>query len=264
MTLTLYRLGAFAVPLLLLAACADDTVLPQAPSSDNLDGRTFVGDDVKGHGLVKGSRLRLSFKDGKLDAHAGCNHLSGTGRLDDGLLLGGIDVTTDMGCDRPLMAQDTWFSGFLSSSPRAAVSPAALVLTKDGVTLTLEDEEHARAAQPIPLEGTTWTLESILTGTGADGVASSVVGDAPTLVVESGRIELFTGCNSGSGDVQVGSRAMTVSGLALTQKACADSATSEQAVLAVLSGEVSYEQEYDVLTLTAGDGQSGLQYRAVR
>ena len=259
------RLAAVTVPLLLLAACGDDTTAPPTGEpAQTLDGRTFVGDEVSGHDLVKGSTLRLSFQDGRLEAQAGCNHLSGTGRLDGGVLVGRIDVTTDMGCDRPLMDQDTWLSAFLGSRPEATVSAEALVLAKDGTTITLNDQEHVRAMDPIPLEGTTWALESLIAGSGDEGAVSSVPGEhAPTLVIEGGRIRVFTGCNRGSGRVEVDDASLTISALAVTKTACEDGATAEQAVLAVLEGEVGYVQDYDVLTLTSADGTSGLQYRAV-
>lgn len=249
--------------LLILAACGDDTIAPPSGQpAETLDGRTFVGDQVTGHRLVSGSTLRLDFKDGKLNANAGCNHLSGTGRLDNGVLVGGIDVTTEMGCDPQLMDQDTWFSDFLGSRPDATVTAQALVLSKDGTSITLADEAHVQAQNPIPMEGTTWELESILSGGGNDGAASSVPGPVPTLRFEGGGYEIFTGCNRGSGSVnEVTGNSLVLSKPALTKMACKDSA--EAAVLAVLDGEpVTYVQDYDLLTLTAADG-SGLQYRAV-
>jgi len=263
--MSMSRLVALALPLVLLASCGDDTAAPPTGEpAQTLDGRTFVGDQVTGHDLVKGSSLRLSFQDGRVEAQAGCNHLSGIGRLDGGVLVGRIDVTTDMGCDPPLMDQDTWFSTFLGSRPEATVSAEALVLTKDGTTITLTDQEHVRAMNPISLEGTTWALESLITGSGDEGTVSSVPGgDAPTLVIKGDRIRVFTGCNRGSGSVEVEDASLIISALGVTKMACKDGATAERAVLAVLDGEVGYVQDYDVLTLTSADGPSGLQYRAV-
>jgi heat shock protein HslJ len=82
------------------------------------------------------------------------------------------------------------------------------------------------------------------------------------LRIDGDRIMVFTGCNRGSGQVDVGPTTLTVSNLALTKMACPGGL--EQGVLAVLAGEVGYVQDYDTLTLTAADGQSGLQYRATR
>lgn len=254
--------------LLILAACGDAATAPPTGQPDGepaatLDGRTFIGDQVTGHQLVAGSTLWLQFKDGKLSANAGCNHLGGTGRLDNGVLVGGIDVMTEMGCDPQLMDQDTWFSDFLGSSPSATVTAESLVLSKDGTSITFADEAHVQAQNPIPLEGTTWELESILSdGGSSDGTASSVPGPVPSLrFTADGRYEVFTGCNQGSGNVtEATSNTLVLSAPAITKMACKNSAEAE--VLAVLDGSaLTYVQDYDILTLTHADG-SGLQYRA--
>ena len=249
--------------LLPLAACGNDTVAPSGEPAPTLDGRTFVGDDVTGRDLVAGSTLRLAFQDGRVRAHAGCNQLGGKAHLDKGVLVVGAMSTTEMGCSPELMDQDTWVAQFLESGPDVTVDVDRLVLTKDGTTITLADEATVQAADPIPLEGTEWRLESVIHGSGDDGSVSTVPGDqVPTLRIDGDRILVFTGCNRGSGLVAVGPTTLTVSKLALTKMACPDSA--EPDVLAVLDGEVGYVQDYDSLTLTAADGQSGLQYRATR
>jgi heat shock protein HslJ len=247
--------------LLALAACGNDTSGPTGEPAATLDGRSFVGDQVTGHDLVAGTTVRLSFEDGRVRAQAGCNHLAGKARLDKGVLVVGDLSTTEMGCSRQLMDQDAWVAAFLTSRPEASVDAARLVLATDEVTMELADQAALRSADPIPLEGTTWLLESILAGSGDDGVASSVPGERPPSVrIDGGRITVFTGCNHGSGMVDVGATTLTVSKLGLTRMACPDS--PERTVLAMLDGEVGYVQDYDTLTLTASDGESGLQFRA--
>ena len=240
-----------AALLLLLAACGDDTTAPgPAKAPDQLAGRVFVGEDVTGHPLVSGSVLRLDFTDG-MKANAGCNHLGGEGSLDDGFLVATVSAMTEMGCEQPRMEQDTWFVSFLESRPAATVEGPVLTLDKDGVTIRLTDEEHIRAQNPIPLEGTTWELESLVQG----DAASSVPGDKqPTIELEGGKARVFTGCNRGSGQVSVGDTTMTFGPLALTKMACQDS--PEAAVLAVLTGEVAFAHDHDQLTLTGFDGKA--------
>jgi heat shock protein HslJ len=249
-----------AVVLLLLAACGDDTTGPGAEPAPTLDGRTFVGDQVTGHDLVADSSLTMSFEDGKANVNAGCNQLFGDAQLDNGVLVVSQMGGTEMGCPPELMDQDTWIVEFLQSGPEVTVDDKQLVLTKNGTTITLDDEAQVQADNPIPLEGTTWELDAILKGSGDDGSVSSVPGETPTLVIQDGQIQVFTGCNSGTASVGVTDTTMTIGPLPLTRMFCEISAEPE--VVAVLEGEVEYTQDYDTLTLTSPDGNSGLQFRA--
>lgn len=250
---------ALAPVLLILAACGDDTVAPSDSTgpAETLDGRTFVGSDVSGHDLVGGSVLRLEFRDGQVRASAGCNHLAGTGRLDNGVLVGSIDVTTEMGCERALMDQDAWFSDFLGSRPSAAVTAEALTLSKGETTVTLADEAHVQSQNPIPLEGTTWMLDSVLDGAGNDGAASSVpTGKEVTLLISGSRLTL-QGCNEITADVEVTASRLVLSNVTTEDAAC-EGALEDDVLHVIEDGRFS--QDYDLLTLTTGN--RGFQFRA--
>jgi heat shock protein HslJ len=246
---------------LVLGGCGSDTTAPVGDGpAPTLDGRTFVGDQVDGHALVPGSSLRLAFQDGQLSIDAGCNHLGAPAHLDHGRLVVGPVGGTEMGCSNALMDQDAWLSSFLGTGPDASVDASTLVLSHRGVRITLRDQERVRAADPIPLRGTTWTLESLFSGPGDNGSASNVSGPKPTLRIVGDQVQVFTGCNRGSGKVAVGDTTLTVSDLALTLVGCLHS--PEPDVLRVLDSRPSYAQDYDVLTLTTPDGEHGLQFRA--
>lgn len=233
--------------LVLLAACGEDTVSPGgAQSPDQVAGRVFVGDEVTGRQLVAGTTLRLDFTDG-LRADAGCNQLGGDGTIADGVLVATISSMTEMGCDRPRMDQDAWVVSFLESRPAATVIGPSLTLAKEGVTVTLTDDEELKARNPIPLEGTTWELESIVRGDTASSVPG---GRPPRLSLESGEAKVFTGCNHGSAQVTIDGTTMTFEQLALTQAACQGGL--EDAVVGVLRGPVDFEHDHDQLTLASG------------
>jgi heat shock protein HslJ len=255
------RTLALATALLLtLAACGDQT---DAATGGDLDGLTFVGADVAGHPLVKGSQLRLRFKDGHVGVNAGCNSIDGTAKVDKGVLVVKGSTTTDMGCDKPLMDQDTWIVSFLESSPTLTRGDHTLTLAKDAVTLTLTEEEYLKSQQPpVPLQGTTWKLDTVINGAGDDGTASSVPQDAvATIRIVEGRIEVATGCNTGGGKVKLGAGTLTVEALALTKMGCPDALRAqESAFVAVLQGQTGYEQDHDVLTLTSEDGATSLRF----
>ena len=65
--------------------------------------------------------------------------MSGDYEIADGALKVGMLAMTEMACEEPLMAQDTWLSGFLDGAT-ATLDDTTLTLAKDGTTLTLQDE----------------------------------------------------------------------------------------------------------------------------
>ena len=153
---------------LLLAACGDDTGVGGS-RNDSLDGRTFVRATLTGHHLVKGSDIRLSFKDGNLSASAGCNNLGGSGRIDGRLVRrrhrrhhgDGLPEAADG--PGHLALRLPWLGP--GGDPRRP----PLTLSKGDIKLALADEAHVRAQNPVPFDGTTWVLDSLISGIGDDG-----------------------------------------------------------------------------------------------
>jgi heat shock protein HslJ len=97
----------------------------------DLAGKTFTSTEVRGHQLVPGTSVTLSFEQGRVSAKAGCNTMNGSATWDTGKLVVAQPLaSTMMGCDAALTAQDQWLSGFLTSSPALAL---------EGNTLTLGD-----------------------------------------------------------------------------------------------------------------------------
>ena len=219
-------------------------------------GRTFLSTGHDDHQLVPGSRVRLTFRDGsQLAANAGCNSMGGAYAITDGTLrLPGPLMQTEMGCDKPLMDQDAWLAAFLDGAAMTS-DGTTLVLTKDGDTLTLMDEEVANPDRPI--EGTTWVVEGLV----RDQAASSVpAGLTSTLVVRRRQGRLH-GCNRGTGAATIGEGTITFGPIATTRMACPQPAMDlEQFVLGVLTGEVRSTVDGDVMHLLGAGG--GLDLRA--
>jgi heat shock protein HslJ len=226
-----------------------------SPSPASLDGRTFLSTRVQGHDLVPGSTVRMRFQGGQLGISAGCNQMSGKYAIVDGRLTTGQMAMTEMACDEPRMAQDTWVAAFVGG---AAVTLAGdmLTLKNADVTLTLTDREVADPDRP--LQGTRWVLDGIVSG---DAVSSVPAGVTATLTISDGQMQVETGCNTGSASVAVTDTTLTIGPLGLTKKACVPEAMAvEQAVTSVLSGKVDYAIKADALTLTASG--AGLTLRA--
>lgn len=210
------------------------------PAAAQLDGRSFVSTAVRGRQLVPGTEVTIRFEDGTLGVTAGCNSLGGTYAIADGTLRWtAAPAMTMIGCEPALQRQDDWLAAFLSDGATVAAPDArTLALEHDGVTIELA--EGASAAQPPPIAGTDWTLESI--GGRGDTVSSVPSGvPAPTLRIDAGRAAVFAGCNRGGGNVQVRDDGFAVFGpLKLTRKACDRAAMAvERQVTSMLDGRVA-------------------------
>jgi heat shock protein HslJ len=230
---------------------------PSASPSDALtvEGKTYLSTAVKGAVLVPGTQVRLSFKDGSLNANGGCNSIGGTYTITGGRLTTTRMLTTEMGCDQPRMQQDAWLSALLSSST-IALAGDTLTLDDGKIQLTLHDREVVDPDRPI--EGTNWILDGIRTG---DAVSSVPVGVTASIRMADGQVAVNDGCNVGSGTVQVTADTVTFAPLMMSKRPCqVGTAGVGSAVATVLTGTVHYTIEANVLTLDAG--ASGLTYRA--
>ena len=187
--------------------------------------------------------MTLTFSDGRLTANAGCNTMGGQAAvLGDGTLQVNSMATTDMACGADLLAQDAWLAAFLPGA-MADVGPEAMTLSKGAVTLSL----IARRMTNLPLEGTTWTVDGIVSG---DAVSSVPEGVAATLVIHGGTASVYTGCNWGSVAVAVARGTIALSPMSMTARGCTDGAAPvEQGVLAVLEGVQPYLIDGDTLTI---------------
>ena len=220
---------------------------PGGSGRAGLDGRTFLSTATRGHALVAGSRVRLTFSGGRITAQAGCNTMSGTYVLDGNHLRVSAMWMTEMACQPPLMDQDTWLAGLLDGA-LVTLAGDELTLAKDGDVLTLFDRVVADPDRP--LLGTRWVVDGLVAG---DAVSSVPPGVVAALTFSAGRVDVEGGCNRGGGAVAVSDATLTFGSIGLTKMACQGAAMAvEEAVVAVLAGEVRYAIEAGTLTLDAG------------
>jgi heat shock protein HslJ len=238
----------------LLAACS-------VGAGPALDGRTFLSTSVTDGGvpldLVPDTRIRLSFTDGQIGASAGCNTIGGTYRIEGGVLVVEGGGMTEMGCDPDRHAQDDWLSQLLGSRPTISLAGNELTITSGGTVVELVDREIADP--DLPLAGTLWTVESVISG---DAVSTVPAGATATIHFgEDGRVELHAGCNSGGGRFEVSGETLRLVDVAVTDMACAGPAGElEAVVLPILGAEaLSYAIDGGSLMLMAGDEGLGLQ-----
>jgi heat shock protein HslJ len=239
-------------------APATDTAAGGRPAeTSDVAGRSFVSTAVDGHDLVAGSTVSVDFGDGDLSANAGCNTLAGGYALDAGTLAAGPLAMTEMACEPDLMAQDEWLAALLEAGPTLTVDGDELIVGGATGTITFLDRE---VAEPdLPLEGTRWVVDGVVANEAVSSIPADVVA---SLTIDAGTATVETGCNSGSGAVEVGDGTLDFGPIAITLRACPPAvADVEQAVLLTLDGEVDYEIDADRLALRreTSDGVVGLQ-----
>jgi len=253
---------------LVLAACGSDSASSDAPEPDGRnsassdapepDGRDFVSTSVEGQALVEGTDIQISFADGALTANAGCNTLGGDYTLDGDTLEVGPMFGTEMACEPSLMDQDTWLTEFLTSAPTVSLVDDELTLANDdGTTINMLDVESANPDRPI--EGTLWIVDGIVNGDAVSSLPSAVTA---SIMITDGAATVETGCNAGSTSVEVNETTLTFSPMDVDLMLCPPAEMEVQdAVLAVLDGEVTYEIDADRLSIrrTTPTGVVGLE-----
>ena len=265
--------AASAFALTGVAACGDDTVdpvasVPTSPGSSappvtgpvdptiDLDGREFLSTGSAGFEIVGGTIIRVSFADGEMSASPGCNSMS-NGRYTiegDNFSVEQAGMT-EIGCDPPLMDQDQRFKEFLHGPLTIALTGDELTLTSPAASITFLDR---RVADPDrPLEGTRWVVDTIISGDSA----SSVPGDAvASLTIVDGVAQVEAGCNTGTAPVSTDESTITFGPLVVTDMACETAVMElEAAVVATLTGEVTYQIEAGRLTLDQRRQRAGAQ-----
>ncbi len=211
--------------------------------------------------LADGTRVWLSFDNGRLSGNAGCNTIGGNLTIDGDRLAFSGGYMTEMGCDEPRMSQDEWLSQFLGSNPTFTLSGNDLTLTSGTTVVTLLDREVALPDQA--LVGNTWNLTTLIDG----DVASSVpVGISASITFnDDGTFTFNGGCNSGGGKYVVDGDQISFSEVITTDMACGGAAGQvEQAVTAVIGSQGAIGFAIDASSLTLTSGQSALQFAAIQ
>jgi heat shock protein HslJ len=251
-------LGALLVAsLILTTGCAGSS---DAAGGGDLTGVTWVLDRASlstlGGTLPKGTRVDMTFDGSQVGGVAACNRYGGGYEADAGAgtLSFGTLATTEMACPGDMMTIESAFLSALGRVTGYAVTgdQAGLQLTGGTAALTFAPE---RAAPPLPLEGTAWTLTSIAQPQ-TDAVSSTVAGTTVTLLLRDGTASGTGGCNTYSGPYATsGSDGLSFGPLAATAKGCdAPASDQEGAYLAALGQVATYVIDASELTLSDARG----------
>jgi heat shock protein HslJ len=245
--------------LLALPACddgadSDTDSFADALLVQELAERTFISQKVEEggspHDLVAGTELSLIFHENReIGAAAGCNSTGGIFHIVDNRLVIDEMATTEMGCDPSLHDQDSWYFGFLASSPTFAIEGDSLILDSGAIHIEFLDRE---VVQPdLDLVGPLWVVDTIIDGDSA--INANWQAPATLLFGENGQVDVFSGCNKGGAPYQVNGSQIVFGTLALTEIACPDDISQqlEDAVRAVFQEiqPVAWDIEADRLSL---------------
>lgn len=244
---------------LALAGCGE---LTTSDTGGQFVGRTYVSTDVSDGGqdkeLVPGSQLSLTFAADGISASAGCNSMSASGGIQEGVLVLGDLVSTEMACDPALMEQEQWWAALLASQPQVRVGDRELTLIGSGGTVAMVALE---TIPDEPLAQTAWQLETVV----MHGAASSVPEATASSLAVSGDVLriVVDDCRDTEVAVVVEPARLIVDPDAFPVSECRDGAAFvDRAITSVFgAGEVPYVIEGDVLRLTGPFGW-GLDYRA--
>jgi len=168
----------------------------------SLDRRSFTSVSITKNGTAmtlvptgdgKPGTVLLEFRPGhKMSANAGCNGVSGDYELDGAKLRVPEPMSTLMGCDPAMEAQDQWLRSFIADGPTLAIDGDTLTLSDNSTVIEFEDREVADPDRP--LVGPTWTVDTVYSG----GTVGSTAGSKPTVVfAEGGRLTYHDSCAGG-------------------------------------------------------------------
>ena len=122
-----------ALALFLLAGCPLKT-----ETDDALAGSRWTITAIDGDATADPRKTRLEFKSGQLAANIGCNGISGPWRVENGRLVAGPLIQTEIYCEGPVWQQEKALSALLASAPRIALEEDRLTLLSNGHDARME------------------------------------------------------------------------------------------------------------------------------
>jgi heat shock protein HslJ len=258
-----YATGAAAlVPLLALALTACGTqsgdgrgtgagsssVRPDVPVTGVHWTVESVTVDGKRTAAPAGAHVRIDDK-GRARGNFGCNHFDARAAVDGDTITVSDTGMTEMGCPEPLQGFEDALKSALTGRLKATLDDGRLTLTTaDGDTVRLAEQP------PAPLVGTTWTVNSLVSGRTATPVPAGTEGKASLVFGKDDSVRGSLGCNQFSAPVTTDGSTMTFGRVTTTRKLCAGPQMElERALLEAMKGKVTYVIDHRTLTVTAPD-----------
>jgi len=258
MNRTAFTIGLLPL-LLVLGGCGDSGPGAADPGGPDWDGAWVLTSgtyDGRQLALLDSHPVTLVLDGDEVFGTSACNHYGGTVmNTADGVWFGQLGGT-DMACmPRAAMDLERDYLTALAGITAADRNGASLVLSGGGTTLTFAFEPPPPTAD---LVGTTWVLESLITG----DAASSVAGQPTLLLRADGSVSGSTGCRTFRGTwVESGAQLDFVE-FTMGDETCGSALTPQDSHVVVVLGD-GFTAAVDGPTLTASDPDgNGLVYRA--
>ena len=267
----------------MLAACRQPAVPTPTPASADAGAAAALGDvlsaaQLAGTGwqaLAFGSTgdgkpvnpattLTLNFGADRYGGSGGCNWFLGAYTIAGDSMELNAPSQSDLQCTEPanVMQQEAMYLSALYNITEYRKLDDQLLAYATGNQLLLT----FRAAAPVPLEGTAWSLK-FLQGT-QNNVVATLGGTTVTLTLTQGKVTGSAGCNTYTGTYTLDGDKLAIAGLTVTgetKKTC-DSPQGimdqEAIYLANLAGAVRLIQTAGVLQLLNADDETSLAYAA--
>lgn len=247
-----------AVLALVLVACGSSEPGGSGPAAGIEPADELVGMDwvlVEGVPMVEGYPITLRIADGQVAGTAACNSYGGAVEVTDGRIAVGDIAHTQMGCAEPgVHDSESAFLDLLQTVERYERAGDQLLLVAPDIALRFDP---VAPVEDAVLTGTDWQLDSLVTGTGPDGTASSTMAEATLRLDEDGTFTASDGCNDLDGRWALEGDVLMTSEVITTDVACPPIAQQVEHVGAVLLGEPAVALEGRSLLLTAGDRALG-------
>ncbi len=263
----------FAVLAVLATACGDASLVDAGSDTDNGSGSDGIV--VDGHGLdgswilssgtlantpidlLADHPVTMTIEGSEIGGRAACNHYGGTLSAEDGAFGVGDLAWTEMGCEPAIATVEAQFLEAFQNATAAHRDGDELRLTGVEVELLFT------IVAPIPtaeLVGTTWVLDTLLSG---DAASSTISGAEPATLVlaEDGTFTGHTGCRSLAGEYLVTSGFLQFPSWGADGVCPTEFQSQDSAVVSVLEDGLEVLIDGDRLTLH-GPGGDGLSYRA--
>ena len=261
MNRTTFTIGLLPL-LLVLGGCGDsgpgaaDPANPGVPDWDGAWVLTSATYDGRQLALLDTHPVTLVLDGDDVFGVSACNQYGGTVTdVADGVSFGQFSMT-DMACmPRAAMDLEHDFMTALTEITEADRDGDSLVLSGSGTTLTFSFEPPPPTAD---LVGTTWVLESLVTG----DAASSVAGEATLLLRADGSVSGSTGCRTFEGTWTERGAQLDFNEFRMGDETCGPALTPQDSHVVVVLGD-GFSAAVDGPTLTASDPDgNGLVYRA--
>lgn len=282
---TFLQLLLVAVGAMLLAACRQPAVPTPtpAPASAGASAAAALGDvlsaaQLAGTGwqaLAFGSpdsgklvdpatTLTLNFAADRYGGSGGCNWFLGTYNVAEASMELNAPSQTVLQCTAPpnVMRQESMYLSALYNVEEYRKLDDKLLAYAVGDQLLLT----FRAAAPVPLEGTVWSLKFLQDP--QDNVVAAIAGTTVTATFAEGKVTGGGGCNTYTGAYTLDGDKLTITGLSVADGAkqtCESPAgimDQEALYLANLAGAVRLVQTAGVLQLLNADDETSLAYGA--